>query len=223
MKTKLSLLFVALALPAAASITLSTQFGTAFNSSGVAVPDGTLWALVVDTNTDSQFTGFGLNGSLPSTVVADTYFTANQALSIGGVLNGNTIFAFGAFNGGGDLAGGAISALSFDYGVNGLAAGRNYAFYWFPGANFNAGTPLTQTIGTQVGGIHTSSNDGLFDVGMVLPPDGAAVSTGAATEAGGGTIANSGFRAVNLTVIPEPSAALLGAIGALGLLRRRRN
>jgi len=33
----------------------------------------------------------------------------------------------------------------------------------------------------------------------------------------------SDYRTLQLALIPEPSAALLGAIGALGLLRRRRN
>jgi MYXO-CTERM domain-containing protein len=40
-------------------------------------------------------------------------------------------------------------------------------------------------------------------------------SFGGATPVVGGTI-------LNLTTVPEPSAALLGALGALGLLRRRR-
>jgi len=38
-----------------------------------------------------------------------------------------------------------------------------------------------------------------------------------------GTNNSSRFQAVALTVVPEASTALLGAIGALGLLRRRRN
>jgi hypothetical protein len=42
--------------------------------------------------------------------------------------------------------------------------------------------------------------------------------TGNAGGQGSGT-----FTTLQLAVIPEPSAALLGALGALGLLRRRRN
>lgn len=38
-----------------------------------------------------------------------------------------------------------------------------------------------------------------------------------------GVVQPTSVPAVNVVVVPEPSAALLGAIGALGLLRRRRN
>jgi hypothetical protein len=221
MKIKQTLfLLAALVVPASAAVTLNTQFGSAFDSLGATVPDGTLWALVVDTNNDGIFTGFNNNGSLSSTIAADTFFTAAQSISLGTVLNGNTVFALGGFNG----AGPGITAdtIVINYGTNGAAAALTYAIYWFPGATYSG--PGAQTIGSQVGGLNTTSNDGgLFDAGMVLPNDGGLISTGAATVDGGGSIANSTFTAVNLTVIPEPSAALLGAIGALGLLRRRRN
>lgn len=214
------LLFAALVVPASAAVTLNTQFGSAFNSSGVAVADGTLWALVVDTNNDGIFTGFSNNGSLAgNAAAANTFFTGNQSLSLGTVLNGNTVFALGGFN----AAGPGITAdtVVLNYGTNGTAAALSYAFYWFPGATYSG--PGVQTIGSQVGGLNTTSNNGIFDAGMVLPNDGSLISTGAANVDGGGTIPDATFQAVNLTVIPEPSAALLGAIGALGLLRRRRN
>lgn len=218
MKAKVILLmFTATVISAPAAVTLNTQFGTAFDSSGVAVANGTLWALVVDVGSNG-FTGFGANSSLASqpALTADAFFTAGQSLAVGGNLNGNTIFRMGGFNGAGP--GITDGPVGITYGVNGTAAGLNYAFYWFPGATFTGGS--SETIGSQVGGINTTSNDGIFDFGMVLPPDGALASTGAATAEGGGSLADSSFQAVNL--IPEPSAALLGAIGALGLLRRRR-
>ena len=49
-------------------------------------------------------------------------------------------------------------------------------------------------------------------------PNGAAITP----LANAGTVTLNSFALVN-TAIPEPSAALLGAFGALGLLRRRRN
>jgi hypothetical protein len=227
MKLKVALFLAATALPLSASITLSTQFGQAFANNGTPVADGTLWALVVDTNTDNQFTGFGLNAGLykdlaDSTNVASSFFTIGQKLSIGGTLAGNTIFAMGGFNGtASGLAGLLTGVVSADYGTNGLAAGRNYAFYWFPGALYNAAPGAEQVINGEVGGIHTGSNDGIFDNGMVLPPDGALISTGAATAGdAGGSLPNSRFTAV---LIPEPSVALLGALGVFGLLRRRRS
>lgn len=50
----------------------------------------------------------------------------------------------------------------------------------------------------------------------IVDPDGNIGLTGA-------LVSRNGQAAVTFGVIPEPSAALLGAIGALGLLRRRRN
>jgi len=51
-----------------------------------------------------------------------------------------------------------------------------------------------------------------------------AIATGAAITplANAGTVTSNSFALVNTVPIPEPSAALLGALGALGLLRRRR-
>jgi len=217
MKLKLIGFLVGLAaLPASASVTLQTQFGTAFNSSSVQVPAGTLWALVVDTDNNSTFAGgFGLDGSL-QLAGANSTFSTGQTLTVGNLLGGDTIFAVGGFDGGGL----ASDTITLDLGTLGVTAGRNYAFYWFPGSTYVSGTSGTIT-GTQAGGIHTSSNTPESQLtGMVIPTEGSNVDTGAATAAVDGNIPNSRFTAVNL--IPEPSTALLGAIGALGLLRRRR-
>jgi MYXO-CTERM domain-containing protein len=49
------------------------------------------------------------------------------------------------------------------------------------------------------------------------------VATGNVGNGWNGTSSTSGSATNYYTMVPEPSAALLGAIGALGLLRRRRN
>ncbi len=225
MKSKLvALLFVASILPAAATFTLSTQFGTALTSGSAPVPDGTLWALVVDADNNSTFAGgFGLNSSIfqAGTVAANAAFVAGQSLSLGTNLGGDIVFAMGGFNGTGDLGLGNLTAVlpGLNLGDNGLATNRNYAFYWFPGATY---APGTNTIGSQVGGINNAQNVALAGIdAMIIPADAAFVNQGAveATEWSGVNTAAQ-FTAVNL--IPEPSAALLGALGALGLLRRRR-
>jgi hypothetical protein len=209
-----------------AAVSLETQFGIAYDSSGNAVVDGTLWILVADTNNDSNFTGFGLDSSLfqanQSTFgIADLFFTSGQSLELGQTLNGNTIFAMGGFNGLGDNGVLGLTAdfiEQFNYPDFGTASGIAFAFYWFPGAIFTGGP--VETIGNEVGGIHTSSNDSLFNTGMFLPSDGTSVTVGAATSDLDGSIDNSRFTAV--TLIPEPSTALLGALGMIALLRRRR-
>ncbi len=223
MKTKLALLILVTAtLPAGATVLLNTQFGAAFTSANTTVADGTLWVLIGNTNADASIAGTAINSTLIA-ATANTLFTAGQSINLGSVIGGDTVFAMGGFNGA--APGIDASALTLTYGVNGTAANQAFAFFWFPGATF-AGDPITsgssaKTIGSQVGGLNTTSADGVFDIGMTLPADGWIGSSGAANVDGGGTLADSRFTAVNL--IPEPSAALLGAIGALGLLRRRRN
>jgi hypothetical protein len=212
MKSKLvTLLLIAAALPAAATITINTQFGTAFDAAGAPVADGTLWALIADTNGDNLFAGgFGINASLAQSGAA---VFGGQTLALGSVFGGDTVFKLGAFNGAGP--GVTDGPFGFTLGENSLAAGQRYAFYWFPGVIASA----SHVVGSQVGGINNSlPADGGLDP-MVVPADGAGVFQGAANADGGGTLANSRFTAV---LIPEPSTALLGALGALGLLRRRR-
>jgi len=226
MKYIVLLALLVIAANSLASITLTSQYGVAFNQSGEVVPDGTLWALVVDSDTNNEFGGFGLDESLYSQNllnpgVADTFFTPNQPLSLGGSFGGGTVFAIGEFD---SLASGEAGIYAdiivVESNVNGVLASRNFAFYWFPGATLVGAVTDPQMIANQVGGIHTSSTDGLFDTGMIMPSDGASVSVGAATSGAGGTIADVDFRAV--TLIPEPGTALLAALGSLILLRRRR-
>ena len=215
MKSRLlSLLFlVAAAIPAGATVTLNYQFGTCFTSTSTAVPDGTLWALIGDTNSSGTFTnGFATNASLTGTQ-ANAVFTTGQLVTTGSVIGGDTVLAVGSFNGAGP--GTTADTLILALGVNGAAAGQNFAFYWFPGAT---GT-TTIHVGTQVGGINSLLSEAGLDA-MTLPANGAQVSPGAANSDNAGSIANSRFTAVNL--VPESSTALLGALGALGLLRRRR-
>ena len=221
MKSKLlTLLFLAAAaIPASATVNLALQMGVCFNASSVAIPDGTLWALIGDTNGSGTFTnGFATNTSLTQSQ-ANAVFTTGQSLSVGTVIGGDTILAMGAFNGtASGLTGLYTNTVTLAIGSNGAVAGQNFAFYWFPGVTYVAGT---DHVGTQVGGINTliaDSNAGTES--MVIPADGLTTAPGAANSDAGGTIANSRFTAVNL--VPESSTALLGALGALGLLRRRR-
>ncbi|MCW1922094.1 PEP-CTERM sorting domain-containing protein [Luteolibacter arcticus] len=215
MKSELLLAALAASLigSAGATITLNTQFGTAFDSSGNPVPAGTLYALVADTDNNNVFAGgFGLNSSLTAGGAASA-FTSGQTLLLGGLLGGDTIFYLGAFDGAGE--GITAETIQLALGVNGVAPARRFAFYWFPGATL--GSANSATIGTQVGGIHTGVAEGGLE-GMVFPSDGSLVPIGAATSAAGGTIPDSRFT----VPVPEPSTAFLSLLGALGLIRRRR-
>ncbi|MBX3741327.1 MAG: PEP-CTERM sorting domain-containing protein [Akkermansiaceae bacterium] len=217
MKLKLTsiLLLLGATLPASATITLTTAFGNAYTAAGATVPNGTLWALVVDTNNDSSFMGqFGVNTSL-SLAGANNLFATGNSIALGTLLGGDTVFAMGGFNADGT----SYDQANLTIGLNGVQQGLKFAFVWFPGVTFTT-EGATYTVGTQVGALH-SNTDAVALGDMVIPADGAVLPTGAGTADGaGGTLPASRFTAVQL--IPEPSTMLLGAFGALGLLRRRR-
>ena len=217
-KTLLLTLLLATA-SANATVTIQGFYGTLFNSSNVAVPNGTVFALVVDSNSSNSFAGgFGLNSSIDSQANANAAFTAGQTLTLGGTLGGDTIFALGTVDSSvSGAAGTAGPVLTLTLGQNGLAANLNYAIYWFPGANLNGNIA---TIGTQAGGIHSTGSPALDVLGMTVPAEGATVSQGFVTSDQGGNVAAANVHAWNL--VPEPSAALLGLLGAVGLIRRKR-
>lgn len=201
-----------------ATISLTTQFGVATDSSSVAVPDGTLWALIVDSD--------AVNGGLPqlnvnsgiSASLSSPFWYKN--LSVGGTVNSDQVFAMGAFNGttAAGIAGAWIGGLSNLT----LPAGKNFGLYWFPGVTFTGdGTYLVGNgLGHQVGGINSTTVEDGADIGMVVPADGFPYTVSASSSALSGAVPAANFVAVS--IIPEPSSMLLGALGALGLLRRRR-
>ena len=232
--TSLVLGLIALSDSACATITINGQFGQAFAVNGTTtMPNGTLWALIVDGG-DSVLPGMNVNSSLAQTAASgaagvtliNTTFSG-KSFTLGTLFGTDTVFAMGKIDSlVSGAAGGAAPALNLTLGVNGLVTGRNYGFYYFPGLTFTT-TSATYTVGSSVGGINSALADsGAGTSGMVIPSDGATVTQGVSTSAGGafgGSTPDSSFKAVALNAVPEPSAILLGAIGALGLLRRRRN
>lgn len=122
---------------------------------------------------------------------------------------------FGAFGGTGvtgtlpTTATGALVGNNI-YAVVGNAAGTDF-IVWNSGLNFAAEDAV---LGGAAVGFQTRN---ATLVRGIVDPNGNNGITGAALSA------RNGQAAVTFGVVPEPSAALLGAIGALGLLRRRRN
>jgi MYXO-CTERM domain-containing protein len=204
-----------------AGITLNMTLGTALTAGGVAVPDGTLYALVIDTDNSGTFAGgIGANQSMTSQTSADAFFTTGQSVSLGSLLGGDTVFALGGFNGtaNGSTDGFIFDTLNLELGVNGVAIGKQTALYYFPGVTYSA--TGSNRVGLQVGGMTSDAQSGTFSQSMVMPAEGT-TDYGAITLSSQGTTPN--FRALTLTSVPEPSSAFLAALGVLGLLRRRRN
>lgn len=88
-----------------------------------------------------------------------------------------------------------------------VAQGKSFAIVWFDK--------------TALGGNSTDGLQyGVFATGLTLPADPGTYNL-ASNFAGGDAVKTQAY-ALN-TIVPEPSSALLGMVGALGLLRRRRN
>lgn len=222
-KSFVLLTYFATLLCCSAAVGIFSSVGELFDSNNTRISDNTLWALVVDADNDGDVLNTSQD-SVFSSITANSLFVINQAIDIGTVLGGDEVFALGGMNG---AAPGIDDRLVNGITIGGgIQTGRAYAFVWFPGVAFNGTsgdftlTSNSHNIGTQVGSYSSSVTDGVFDTGMFIPSDGNTVSAGALNSNGGGTIANSSLTAFDL--IPEPSTALLGVLGGLLLLRRRR-
>jgi hypothetical protein len=122
--------------------------------------------------------------------------SSTTALAGEGVANVNRLLTF--------------SGLTFNATL-GAGAGDKYAIIWFDRTTLGG----TATVGTKYGIFE------LPDAIDNLPPDGTNASTYPAQFAGVDGLKTMGFAAG--LAVPETSTSLLGALGALALLRRRRN
>jgi hypothetical protein len=104
--------------------------------------------------------------------------------------------------------------------VTGLTIGLVYDLAFDVAARSGAfGTVTVDVDGTQVGSFNQS-------IGTSFATQTYTFTASAATASirfnYGSTLNGNGYVLDNVTVVPEPSAALLGGLGILGLLRRRR-
>jgi hypothetical protein len=224
---------VALASVSNAAITLG---GTALkNVQGTAATDlvaGKLGLLIVDTAGDGFLTGL-TGGTSPAVgnpfSSVEKYNTVGSGLTVNSTFGGDTVLAR------------LTTTVAFsDTSIAGALAGftatpylnKNYAIVWFDTlttAGAETVAPAGAYFGIARGGdwVFPAADTGTFTFGtgaanldqVTLAAGG---SANAATAASGQSVAFA-TAGTSLQFVPEPSAALLGALGALGLLRRRRN
>ena len=94
------------------------------------------------------------------------------------------------------------------------------------GAVVSSGSVELGAVGNRMYVWMSSTNGDYYGAykGITVPALGGIVmNSGTLTDLGVGTSTYSATGTSGFQLVPEPSAALLGALGALGLLRRRRN
>lgn len=248
MKSKLGVLGATLltinCASAAISFSLTAAVGLKASDGLTNVASGGLVLLVADTtgtgnNTSNGFLTQSTQGAVSTfganalTASADRgVLAANASSSVGGFFGGDLILGAFSMSGGGSVAPGltnvsiaglenkSFSLIWFEKSASQLAvdgfSGAKYgilsgADWTLPSADsgaytFNATTNADTSVYWQLGSATSAAQIG---------------STGFFT--GSGTAGSAPVKSAVFSVVPEPSAALLGAIGALGLLRRRRN
>jgi len=195
--------------------------GTALSGIGAAnAPAGSLILFVVDTNGDGFFGNAALSGDL--TAANNPGLTPAQAgLTLNSTFGGDLVVGRTAVSSAGSLVG---TLTDFD-NLAGTFQGKNFALIWLPGLT----TSSTTLAGGQIFGITSGSDWTLPAANAGQTYSYAAASADETTffrpVVTAGVTANDRFTTsggATFTIIPEPSVALLGALGVLGLIRRRR-
>lgn len=212
--------FAALVGVSQAAITLT---GTALTGLSTLAPVGTLVLLVVD-SPPSNFGGMAspLSGDLTSASVTPLSISA-ASITTGETFGGDIVLGRTEVTSAGALPGG--------FGFDNIAAyqGKRFSLIFLPSlttlsTNTNVNSSTTYGITSGSDWILPAVNGGesfSFSATDALGTGSFFRVTVAAGVATNDTYTSSS--GANLTLVPEPSAVLLGSLGALFLLRRRRN
>jgi hypothetical protein len=221
MKIIFSLLLFS-AVSASAAITISGTAVTNARNFGAAanIPTGSLVLLIVDTGNNGFF-NLGSPTGNTSVTTDPQILSSNANLGVGSTFGGETIIGRIA------SGSGSVSGLLTNFDATAYL-GMSFAVVWFDGLTA-AGAETNAANGTHWGVVRGSdwvfpaANSGTFT--HASDDSGGAATyyqTNVNAPAAGAVAFRTNGAAFTIGVIPEPSTALLGAIGALGLLRRRR-
>jgi len=234
MKTKLIIILSSVVLATASNGAIALS-GTALKNvqgtvSATDLASGRLGLLLIDTAGTGFLNGYTATASATNALTPKTDFATTGAnLTVGSSFLGSYVAArltTGVAFGDTTIAG---AITGFDN--NATYAGKNFAIVWFNTLT-TAGAETVATastfFGIARGGDWTmpAANSGTFSFGtagssldqITLANGGSGL---ASTTVAGQTVSFA-TAGTTLKFVPEPSAALLGAVGALVLLRRRR-
>ena len=215
MKAKLALLAAGVLLSGSAfgTVTLgisnaATGMLTNIADFGGSTANGLLWGVIVDSAGDGFDTSYAPGNVLNTTLSGVLFGGSNDdVLFIDTAVTTTNVPT--AQGGPGAIT--QISSLVLNAAIGaGVNAGDAFMVIWFD-------RPLTAGATTQ-GGQHygTFTTAGGAPAPFVMPPDGANQPFQA------NFVGADPVRTANQTFVPEPSSMLLGLLGALGLIRRRR-
>lgn len=196
---------------AASTLTFGSSSIFASNWANGAGTGGSLlaWGIVIDADGD----GFDSAAYWEGT----NYATGQQTMKLSATTNSDDVLFIGGTgnlmtlttntNDGGAIGLNRIGAVASVPYTSGVTQGDAFAIIWFNK--------------TALGGAAVAGDKfGVFtNPAFVMPADGTASAPFTSVFTGADTLKTMNF---SFQGIPEPSAALLGAVGALGLLRRRR-
>ena len=216
--TILGLLFAAGVANAASTITFSstTLFATNFQNGSGATNTTMAWGILVDSTgngfKDGEYVdgftiakGSGTNAGAPVLLSTSTGVTDDYLIMSGNLMNLTTSTVDGATVGINRIT----NLTSFSY-PSGVAGGDAFKIIWFDQTQI--ATSTVAAAGLQYGTFQTATLN-------TLPADPTATISYASAFTGADA---SKVMSFSVQAVPEPSAALLGMLGALGLLRRRR-
>jgi hypothetical protein len=218
--------------------TISGVVGASFkNQTGTNITTGSLVMLIADTGNDG-FLNLGSAGAVVPGLTgrSGNTITTTQANLTAGLLFGGDTIVTTSLSGTGSI-GGIMTGIDITPYV-----GKNFAVVWFTATPANVTASLAGQYfgmirladwtlpGSDSGSTINMSSTDADGTNSFFSTSASATATqvGGGFFTGTGTAANAGSTAVRsaqfqvVEAIPEPSAALLGALGALGLLRRRR-
>lgn len=195
-----------------AAVTMFFDGGRFRDNLGSPLANGSMFLIMVDTNNDgfaalNTNTFAGINPTAGSTIGGDYVLVSTFTKTVGGLS--------GSIN---------EQVINFDLNTGpalNVNTGDRLAFVWF---TQNVGTVST---GTKYGVFTTLVTDAVSGGnsvgGMVIQPDSTTTNINYYDNAtASGALATAANFTANLTVIPEPATAMLGLVGGLLLLRRRR-
>lgn len=222
-KTAIFAALIALTGSALGSVTINfssfdAQVAQNFANSGGVATDGMFYGIIVDGNGDgfsSSYAAVNLALSGQYLLTTTSGGATGDVMILSGFLTGDTS-GYVDIDGNAGGTGGLFDVADIPFGTGvgaGIGLGDAFRVVWFsPGNSESAGY--------------------LADASFTMPADGGLVDitapfagTDPIRSAGLGYTGTSGTPTdlQGITFVPEPSSALLGAVGALGLLRRRRN